>query len=150
MRSLPQRQGHRHGSGRDVALSEKKRQKLRIWKARDRDTGQLLDWECGRRDAATLKRMVDRLARWPVTFYCTDHLHVYAAVFPPEKLVMSKAYTDGIERDHCRNRHWFGRFKRRSIVVSKSQEMVDLTMALFARFRVNGRVEEIFTLDMIT
>jgi hypothetical protein len=28
--------------------------------------------------------------------------------------------------------------------------MVDLTMALFARFRVNGDVSEIFTLNMIT
>jgi hypothetical protein len=28
--------------------------------------------------------------------------------------------------------------------------MVELTMALFARFQVNGDVAEIFTLDMIT
>jgi hypothetical protein len=63
---------------------------------------------------------------------------------------MSKARTDGIERNHGRQRHWFGRFKRRSIIVSKSKDMVDLTMALFARFRVHGDVAEIFTLDMIT
>jgi insertion element IS1 protein InsB len=75
---------------------------------------------------------------------------VYAAVIPPERLGMSKAHTDELERNHGRQRHWFGRFKRRSIIVSKSQEMVDLTMALFARFRVNGNVAEIFTLDMIT
>ena len=75
---------------------------------------------------------------------------MYAAVIPPGKLVMSKARTDGIERNHCRQRHWFGRFKRRSMIVSKSKAMVDLTMALFARFRVNGDVAEIFTLDMIT
>ena len=30
-------------------------------------------WECGPRDAATLKKLVDRLAHWEVTFYCTDH-----------------------------------------------------------------------------
>ena len=40
-----------------------KRHKLWIWKALDRDTGQLLDWECGRRDKKTLKKMVDRLAQ---------------------------------------------------------------------------------------
>jgi hypothetical protein len=28
--------------------------------------------------------------------------------------------------------------------------MVDLTMALFARFRVNGEISELFTLAMIT
>src|SRR6266566_2505271 len=41
---------------------KKKRQKLWIWKALDQHTGQPLDWECGRRDKATLKKMVDRLA----------------------------------------------------------------------------------------
>jgi insertion element IS1 protein InsB len=133
-----------------VAFPQKKRHKLWIWKARDRDTGQLLDWECGRRDKATLKKLVNRLAQWDVTFYCTDHWKVYASVFPPEKLVMSKAKTDGIERNHCQQRHWFGRFKRKSIIVSKAKEMVDLTIALFARFRVNGDVSEIFSLDMIT
>ena len=59
-------------------------------------------------------------------------------------------FTTGIERSHCRQRHWGGRFKLKSIIVSNAKEMVDLTMALFARFRVNGDVAEIFTLDMIT
>jgi insertion element IS1 protein InsB len=75
---------------------------------------------------------------------------VYATVIPPEKLAMSKTNTAEIEQNHCRQRHWFGRFKRKSIIVSKAKEMVELTMALFARFRVNGDVAEIFTLDMIT
>ena len=90
--------------------------------------------------------MVDRLARWEVTFYCTDHWSAYASVFPPEKLVMSKARTDGIERNHCRQRHWFGRFKRKSIIVSKSKEMVELTLGLFARFWVNGNQDELLSL----
>ena len=59
---------------------------------------------------------------------------------------MSKARTDGIERNHGRQRHWFGRFKRKSM----AKDMIELTMALFARFRINGDVAEIFTLDIIT
>jgi transposase-like protein len=47
--------------------------------------------------------------------------------------------------NNCRQRHWFARFKRKSIVVSKSLHMVDLTMALFARFHVNGVREDIVT-----
>jgi insertion element IS1 protein InsB len=111
-----------------------KRQKLWIWKALDRDNGQLLDWECGRRDKKTLKKMVDRLTQWDVQLYCTDTWALYAAVIPQGKLVQSKATTPHIERHHCRQRHWFGRFKRQSIIVSTSKEMVDLTMALFAKF----------------
>jgi insertion element IS1 protein InsB len=101
-----------------------------------------------------LVRSTERFPRLPgmtvIPIFCTDHWKVYASVFPPEKLVMSKANTLGIERNHCHQRHWFGRFKRKSIMVSKAKAMVELTIALFARFRVNGNVSEIFTLDMIT
>ena len=124
----------------------KKRCKRWIWKALDRDTGQLLDGECGRRDKATLKKMVDRLVQWDVTRYCTDQWATYASIIPPDKLVQSKATTHNIERNHCRQRHWFGRFKRKSIIVSKSKEMVDLTMALFAKFWVNGNQDELLSL----
>jgi insertion element IS1 protein InsB len=73
-----------------------------------------------------------------VQIYCTDEYQVYRAIIPERRLVMSKLGTTGIERNHTPNRHWFARFKRKSIVVSKSLEMVDLTMALYARFHVNG------------
>ena len=109
----------------------------------DSDTGELLDWECGNRSSKTLKRMLDRLKVWDVQFYCTDEWESYRSLLPAEKLVMSKKVTVGIERNNCRNRHWFKRFCRKSIVVSKSREMVDLTMALFAKFRVNGSVYNI-------
>jgi insertion element IS1 protein InsB len=124
----------------------RKRRKLWIWKALDRDTGQLLDWECGRRDKATLKKLVDRLVPWDVKLYCTAPWATYASVIPPDKLVQSKATTHAIERNHGRQRHWFGRFKRKSIIISKSKEMVDLTMALFAKFWVNGNQDELLSL----
>jgi insertion element IS1 protein InsB len=126
--------------------SKKKRQKLWIWKALDHDTGQLLDWECGRRDKATLQKLVDRLVQWDVKLYCTDQWVTDASVIPQDKLVQSKATTHAIERNHCRQRHWIGRFKRKSIIVSKSQEMVNLTMALFAKFWVNGNQDELLLL----
>jgi len=125
---------------------QQKRQKLWIWKALDRETGQRLDWECGRRDKATLKKMIDRLARWDVKVYCTDQWATYASVIPQDTLVQRQATTHAIERHHCRQRHWFGRFKRKSIMVSKSTEMVDLTMALFAKFWVNGNQDELISL----
>jgi insertion element IS1 protein InsB len=121
-----------------VALCPKKSQKLWIWKALDSDTGQLLDWECGRRDQHTFKKLYKRLQKYQVRLYCTDEYHVYSAIIPAKRLAMSKRVTKGIERNHTPNRHWFARFKRKSIVVSRSIEMVDLTMALFAKFHVNG------------
>jgi insertion element IS1 protein InsB len=84
---------------------KKKRQKLWIWKALDRKTGQPLDWECGRRDKATLKKMVDRPGQWDVKIYYTDQWGTYASVTPQDKQVQSKATTHDIERNHCRQRH---------------------------------------------
>ena len=123
-----------------------KRRKLWIWKALDQGTGQLLDWEGGRRDKTTLKKMVDRLAQWDVKRYCPDKWATYGSVIPQDKLVQRTATTHAIERHHCRQRHWFGRFKRKSIIISKSKEMVDLTMALFAKFWVNGNQDALLSL----
>ena len=106
----------------------------------------MLDWACGRRDKTTLKKLVDRLAPWDVKLYCTDRWATYASVIPQDNLVQSKATTHDIERNRCRQRHWFGRFKRKSIFISKSKEMVDLTMALFAKFWVNGNQDELVSL----
>jgi insertion element IS1 protein InsB len=95
---------------------------------------------------ACSSKMVDRLAQWDGKMDCTDKWATYAAIIPPDKLVRSKATTHDIERNHCRQQHWFGRFKRKSIIVSKSKEMVDLTMALFAKFWVNGNQDELLSL----
>jgi len=141
-------------AGKTIALEldemwhylKNKRQKLWIWKALDRNTGQRLDWKCGHRDKATLQKLVARLAQRDIKVYCTDKWATYASVIPQDELVQGKATTRNIERNHCRQRHWFGRFKRKSIIVSKSEEMVDLTMALFAKFWVNGSQDELVSL----
>ena len=77
----------------------------------------------------------------------TDKWQVDESILPASKHVQTKAETHRIERNNCLMRKpWFGRFKRKSIIVSKSVEMVNLTIALFARFRVNGDVFDILKL----
>lgn len=97
----------------------------------------LVDWECGDRDHLTLKRLLDRLDRWNPLFYCTDHYEAYAKLIPSHRLFMGKDKTVEIERNNGAQRHWFARFRRKSIVVSKSRDMVDITMAIFAAVHVN-------------
>ena len=63
-----------------------------------------------------------------------------------EKLFQGKSQTFYLEQNNGRQRHWFARFRRKSIVVSKTIEMVDLTMALFAKFHVNGSWKNISAL----
>ena len=113
----------------------------------DRNTGHLIDWECGRRDKEALEKLTTRLvSTCNVKIYYTDKGHVYPSVLPVSKLVQTKAETHRIEHNNCRMKHYFGRFKQKSIIVSKSVEMVDLTIALFARFRVNGNVFDILNI----
>ena len=127
-----------------------KKNKLWIWKALDRNTAHLIDWECGGRDKQTLAKLIDRLSALNVEIYYTDKWQIYASVLPASKHVQTKAETHRIERNNCLMRHWFGRFKRKSIIVSKGVEMVNLMIALFARFRVNGNVFDILNLDKLT
>ena len=108
-----------------------------------RDTGALIARECGDRDKAPLGKLMGRLERWNVKVYYADDWQVYASVLPREKWVQTKAETQGIERNKCQMQHGVRRFKRKSIIVSKSVEMVNITITLFPRFRVNGDVFEI-------
>jgi insertion element IS1 protein InsB len=48
-----------------------------------------------------------------------------------------------IERDHSRQRHWLARLRRRTCVVSKAVRMVDASIALFARFGGNDKIDDL-------
>jgi len=84
-----------------ILLSPKK--KLWIWKAYDRNRGRLIDWELGGRDRQTLRKLLDRLAQWQVTVYCTDHWEAYASELeehPEAHHVETKTETRNIERNN--------------------------------------------------
>jgi len=90
--------------------------------------------------------MLGRLRRLDAAVFFADGRESCAELIEPEMLVRTKAETHGIERNDFRRRHRFWRFRRKTCIVSRSIQMVDLTMALFARFHVNGQREEIFNL----
>ena len=69
--------------------------------------------------------------------------YLKSKVIAADKLYQSKSQTVYLEQNNGRQRHWFARFRRKSIVVFKTLEMVDLTMALFAKFHVSGSWEDI-------
>ena len=123
---------------RGLALHPKKARKLWIWKALERGTGRLIDWECGDRDQATLERLLGRLEPWGVRLFCTDDWAPYDAALPAGRHYIGKDQTQASESNNARQRHWFARFRRRTCVVSRSVEMVEATMALFAFYHCNG------------
>ena len=87
--------------------------------------------------------MLERLKRWRVRLYRADGWAAYAELIPQGRLFVGKEETHGIERDNARQRHWLARFRRRSIVVSKAKRMVDVSIALFARFAGNNRITDL-------
>jgi len=72
-----------------------------------------------------------------VVFYCADHWAGFNKVIPAEMLFQGKDKTYRIEQNNCRQRHWFARFRRRTVTVSRSLEMVEITMRIFAAIHVN-------------
>ncbi len=120
-----------------------KKNKFWIWKAFCPNTGELVGWECGKRDEVTLRKLLDKIRSFAPYFYATDNWQSYSSLIPEYSHVIGKQYTVAIEQNNGRQRHWFARFRRKSIVVSKCANMVHLTMVLFARFHVNGLLEDI-------
>src|SRR4051812_34640366 len=140
------RPGRRGRAGRDVALPKKKSNKLWVWKARDRATGRIIDWELGGRDKATCERLLERLERWGVRLYCADGWAAYAELIPQGRLFVGKEEPHGIERAHPRQRHWLARFRRRTCVVSRAERMVEASIALFARFADQRGIDELLSM----
>ena len=120
-----------------------------MWKAYCRNTGQLIDWECGGRDNATFSKLYERLKLWKVDVFFADGWHSYSDIIPPELLIQTKAETHLIESNNAPQRHWFARFRRKTVCVSRSKEMVDLTIGLYANFHVNFCIDFDYFLEGI-
>ncbi len=112
--------------------------KLWIWKAIDRATGRLIDWECGDRSEGAARALVERLQAWSVRLFCTDSYATYETRLEVGRHYQGKDQTVRVERDNGRQRHWLATCRRKSIVVSKTKEMVNRRMALYAHFHPNG------------
>src|SRR5213080_1971477 len=122
----------------------KKTRPLWVWKAWDRASGRLVDWECG----GVTKPLASASSRacWRTRLSCADDYAVYDVLLPVGQLYTGKDETHGTERDNARQRHWLARFRRRSIVVSKVTRMVDVSIALFARFAGNDRIADLVSM----
>jgi insertion element IS1 protein InsB len=62
--------------------------------------------------------------------FFTDNWSAFAKILPKKRHVVGKAHTHIIESDNSNTRHHLGRFTRRTKVVSKSAEMVNISLNL--------------------
>ena len=56
----------------------------------------------------------------------------FQVFLPKNRHVIGKAHMITIERDNSNTRHHLGRMTRRTKVVSKSEEMLDMTMKIWS------------------
>ncbi len=107
-----------------------KKNKRWVGKAVDRKTGHLLAWECGSRDTATLEKLSVRRFALNVEIYYADKWEpVCEALLPASKWVRTRAEMPRNERNNSRMRHGFGRFKRKSMIVSIVKLIIIYTLA---------------------
>ena len=112
-----------------MALCHFKKNKLWIWKALDRHEGKTLAWVTGHRNAKTFQRLYEKVKHVKVNFY-TDDWEVYSQILPQEGHIIGKSGTTRIESDNANTRHHLGRMARRTRIVSRSKDMVDLSLRL--------------------
>jgi len=60
----------------------------------------------------------------------TDDWDVYRKIIPKQNHIIGKQYTVGIEQNNSNIRHYSARMTRRTKVVSKSIEMIDITLRI--------------------
>ncbi|HRC71976.1 MAG TPA: IS1 family transposase [Candidatus Competibacter sp.] len=106
-------------------MSSKKTAKLWVWRAYDPDCRRTLAWVLGGRDDATCQKLLDRIGLQGKRFI-TDDWPGYHRLIPAAQLTTGKHLTVPIEQDNSNIRHFLARFRRRTKVVSKTEEMVDL------------------------
>src|SRR5271163_948529 len=90
----------------------------------------------GRRDDATCQKLLDKIGVEGKTFV-TDDWEGYHRLIPESQLFTGKDLTFPIEQDNSNIRHFLARFRRRTKVVSKVAEMVDLSLRIYHRFHNN-------------
>ena len=129
-RAHRRRRSGRDHARRDVAFSPKKTCKLWVWRAYDPVAGRTIAWVLGGRDDATCQELLDKIGVEGKTFVADDW-EGYHRLIPENQLFTGKDLTFPIEQDNSNIRHFLARFRRRTKVVSKVKEMVDLSLRLY-------------------
>ncbi|OGV23205.1 MAG: hypothetical protein A2475_07945, partial [Ignavibacteria bacterium RIFOXYC2_FULL_35_21] len=78
----------------------------------------------------TFKTLFEKLNLSKDAKIYTDDWDVYDKIIPKEMHVIGKKYTVNIEQNNSNIWHYLGRMTRKTKVVSKSEEMIDITLRI--------------------
>jgi insertion element IS1 protein InsB len=105
-----------------ILSSQKEETLLWLIEAVDRGRRRTIAWVLGGRDGATFRRLYDKVKHLKNCLFHTDEWDAFIGVLPPERHVIGQSGTFAVEQDNSNTRHHWGRFTRRTKVVSKSKE----------------------------
>jgi insertion element IS1 protein InsB len=89
-----------------------------------------IGWIIGNRNAKTFRKFYEKLKLPEDVVIYTDDWDVYSKIIPKQNHIIGKQHTIGIEQNNSNIRHYSARMTRKTKVVSKSEEMIDLTLRI--------------------
>jgi insertion element IS1 protein InsB len=119
-----------------VALCKKRLRNCGFGEFYDPIARRTIAWVLGRRDDATCQKLLNKIGLEGKTFV-TDDWESHHRLIPDDQLFTGKDLTVPIEQDNSNIRHFLARFRRRTKVVSKVVEMVDLSLRIYQHFPDN-------------
>ena len=96
-----------------------------LWYALDKISLKVIAYTFGATCDSTLGSLLQKLENFKVTFYFTDGWGSYARLLDSKKHIVSKRYTQRIERSNLNLRTRCKRLARKTICFSKSSEIHD-------------------------
>ena len=108
-----------------------KKQKRWLWYIWSTHAKTILAYAFGSRHDQVLKQLLAQVAHLNIVVYCTDDWGAYERCLPQKKHLISKKYTQRIERNNLTLRTRIKRLARKTICFSKSIEMHDKVIGEF-------------------
>ena len=104
---------------------QNKQEQRWLWYALDKLSSKVVAYTFGPRADVTLKSLLEKLKGFKITLYFTDGWGSYERLLDQQKHVVSKRYTQKIERCNLNFRTRSKRLARKTICFSKSSEIHD-------------------------
>ena len=126
-----------------MAFYRRKKNKKWIIKALDRKTRKTIAWVIGNRGAKTFRKLYNKVKHLKKCIFYTDNWDTFSKILPRKRHGIGKKHTCAIERDNSNTRHHLGRMTRRTKVVSKSEQMLDLSIRIWVHLNEPNVVKEL-------
>ena len=108
-------------------------QKNKKWiiKALDRHTRWTVAWVVSGRNATKARKLYNKLSQLKDCTFYTDDWDAFTKFLPRDRHIIGKKHTIPIVQDNSYTRHHLGRMTRRTKIVSRSEEMIYLSMTIW-------------------